>query len=371
MLLGKTGDGKSSSANTILGEDFFFVSNGPRAVTTLCSSQTKMINGRNIKVVDTPGFFDTRQPEEEIKKEIIRCIAECSPGPHAFVLVLKAGRYTLQEREIVNKITETFGESALKYTVVLFTGGNNLNKDQSIEQFVCQDDELKRLVQKCGGRCHVIDNMCWQPNQKSVQVEKLLNTIEEMVRQNGGGYYTNEMLQALNDKIEAEMVEISLENVDDGKVREEAINRVTNKLLVTSAGMGVGILFGAFLGVGMTVVLAAIAAITAGQIAISQPTVIGLAKFAGNASAAAATAAGTVLAISAVGGAVGGGIVGAQAAEDAQTAGEAARKAIKANIANAKKVIHAAKSLGNEIQEVFSTPNDTKQSYKKVESDSD
>uniref|UniRef100_A0AAY5EM70 AIG1-type G domain-containing protein n=1 Tax=Electrophorus electricus TaxID=8005 RepID=A0AAY5EM70_ELEEL len=199
VLLGKTGDGKSSAGNLILGEKVF---------GTECSN-TKSINEKLITVIDTPGFFDTSLTSEELNSEILRCVTECAPGPHAFVIVLKVGRYTKHEIETVKKITESFGEDALRYGVVLFTFGDQLTEGQTIEDFVKESRVLQQLVNKCGGRVHVIDNKYWNEQQDEhrsnrVQVEKLLNTIEEMVRENRGECYTNEMLQLVDKVIDAE-----------------------------------------------------------------------------------------------------------------------------------------------------------------------
>ena len=61
-----------------------------------------------------------------------------------------------------------------------------------------KSEDLKKLVEKCGGRYHVIDNKRWNQEHEyrsnSVQLEKLLNTIEEMA--NNGCCYTPTMLQA-------------------------------------------------------------------------------------------------------------------------------------------------------------------------------
>uniref|UniRef100_A0A674A701 AIG1-type G domain-containing protein n=1 Tax=Salmo trutta TaxID=8032 RepID=A0A674A701_SALTR len=290
VLLGKTGGGKSAG-NTIFGQDDVFLSDSSSISSTqICEAQTKNIKGRNITLIDTPGFFDTDIPEEELKPKIVKCITECAPGPHAFLIVLIVERYTVHENDAIAKIETYFSPEAFKYATVLFTHGDQLN-GLTIEKFVQQNDELNKLVEKCGGRCHVIDNKHWNTNQQGrysnqCQVAELLNTIEKMVRDNGGGFYTNEMLQEAERLIQAEIESLRNESkgqMSEEEMRKQAKEKVRKKLQIKITGILIG-------------------------------TVIGI---------AAAVVSGTA----ATAGAIRGGIVGATAAEEAETVQEAAKKA--------------------------------------------
>ncbi|XP_076829072.1 GTPase IMAP family member 4-like [Brachyhypopomus gauderio] len=248
VLLGKTGDGKSSCGNLILGEDVF-------PTGTLWSLTKKCYlkkNENEVTLVDTPGFFNTDLSSQELNTGLLRCITECAPGPHAFVIVLKVGRYTKHERETVEEITKSFGEEALKYAVVLFTFGDQLCEGQTIEDFVKQNTELQDLVNKCGGRVHVVDNKYWNEQQDEyrsnrVQVEKILNTIEEMVKENGGECYTNEMLQAVHEAAENKTLCEESGDAPDIKMREKAQQSV-HTCMVNLAGMANVVLLWAFFG---------------------------------------------------------------------------------------------------------------------------
>ncbi|KAK6291879.1 hypothetical protein J4Q44_G00376640 [Coregonus suidteri] len=376
VLLGKTGGGKSSAGNTIFGQDdVFLVDSSSTSATQICEAQTKKIKGRNITLIDTPGLFDTDIPKEELKPKIVKCITECAPGPHAFLIVLKVERYTVHEKEAVAKIEKYFSPEAFKYATVLFTHGEQLNS-LTIEKFVQQNYELNKLVEKCGGRCHVIDNKYWNTNQQGqhsnqCQVAELLNTIEKMVRENGGGCYTNEMLQEAERLIQAEMESLRKElkgQMSEEDMRKQAKERARKKLLIKLSGIVTGAVVGALLGVSMLIMLPLTLAtqpllnLVKSQIAASMTGPAVVAEVAGPALAAetGATmgvgsgigigagigiAVGVVAGTAATAGAVIGGIVGATAAEEAETVKEAAEKAASAVYKEAKGLYEKAENL--------------------------
>ena len=263
-VLGKTGAGKSSLANTIFGEDAFKIYHNLKSGTKKCKAETKSVSGRSITLIDTPGLFDTDRSEEEMKPEIVSCITECAPGPHAFLIVLKVEKYTKHEQEVIYKIQEYFSEEAFKHATVLFTHGDQLPEGETIEKLVSENKPVEDLVKKCGGRCHVIDNKYWKDKPKNeyrsnqFQVEELLKTLDKMATENNGGCYTNEMLQAVEQMIKKEVENIrqSAANMTEEEIRGKAKAGVFDRLMIRLKDVGIGALVVAFLGVGVTVVLA-------------------------------------------------------------------------------------------------------------------
>ncbi|XP_026084283.1 GTPase IMAP family member 8-like [Carassius auratus] len=232
ILLGAKGSGKSSTGNSVLaaGSDLSFTVNKR---TTQCMKETFTVAGRQVTVVDTPGWwmnYFTQDSSAFDKEEIVKSVYLCPPGPHAFLLVVRADRsFTETYRRAIEEHIELISKDIWNHSVVLFTFGDWLS-DTTIEQYIESEGKaLQWLVERCRNCYHVLNNKSLGNN---FQITELLEKIEEMTA--GSHFETDESCfkeMKRKQQVEEDSAKIRRENV---LRRKQSLRAFKNKVQLPS-----------------------------------------------------------------------------------------------------------------------------------------
>jgi len=212
LLLGRTGNGKSTVANVISNTDKFRESE-------LGTSETRGIQEGRFKVrsedieyhiVDTIGIGDTRFDERQVLLKLAEATNAIRNGLNQIFFVT-SGRFTEEEVKAYNLLrTVFFAEDIGRYTTIVRTKFPTFRRTERCaadkEAMIRENEDISDIIQSCNKLIHV-NNMTEDEDPELKTRAECRNILRHHLRFNCQNIYRPRNLDEANERIRNHMTD--------------------------------------------------------------------------------------------------------------------------------------------------------------------
>uniref|UniRef100_A0A671TZL9 AIG1-type G domain-containing protein n=1 Tax=Sparus aurata TaxID=8175 RepID=A0A671TZL9_SPAAU len=206
ILLGPAGGGRTSLAQTLLGNSETRTPMGPLMEST---ESCTVIDGEEVAVIDTPDLLGLSLGSSMRAREALRSLQLTSPGPHAFLLVIRAPASSVgidhDASRAIRATLQLFGDEAAGHIIPVLTHADHLGRRRTVDQLLDGDaGSLKKALSLCDQRPELVDNRPERPlEEQNSMRSQLIGRAMEMKTQRG--HFVHE-LQRREDHIREELM---------------------------------------------------------------------------------------------------------------------------------------------------------------------
>lgn len=204
MLTGVTGAGKSTACNFIFGEAVFEVGMGLVSVTSKSDVHETVMNGRQVRLIDTPGFCDNFEKDEDKVEELGKAIILAKEGVHAIALVINAAhRFTSAEAKALEEI-QLLGE-LWPFMFVIFTAAKSYGTSEDKQKKAVIDaldssrcpHQFKTMMERVQRRFMMLESTENNAEYRCAKVQEFLAMVDQIFSVNQR-LYSNYYFQKAN-----------------------------------------------------------------------------------------------------------------------------------------------------------------------------
>ena len=221
MVTGVTGNGKSAFCNFLsCSKTAFETGCGFASITDKSAAAIITMQGIRLKLIDTPGFCDDYNDEDEHMKEFGESLVLASKGVNAISLVISVkSRYTTNEKTTIDKLSQF--QELWPFMFIIFTHANCLGASEEDQKKTLQSNfeaercpaALNDLMQKVSNRYILVESI--KPSgdpeayyqTKTKELHDMITTIHKAANYQ---LYSNELFNStkeLLDKLAKENTE--------------------------------------------------------------------------------------------------------------------------------------------------------------------